>query len=344
MPPAKFLRFSFKNFIIVLMKRILTGVKPTGAPHIGNYFGAMKPMVDLVNSGEYEAFVFIADIHALNFIQDKKKMEEMIHNLVLDYLAIGLDSDKVILFKQSDIPEHTELAWFLNTLISVPFLMRGHSYKDAKQKGELEKFSMGDFTYPILMAADILLYEPDFVPVGKDQKQHLEFARDFAQKFNFKFGETFKLPEPLISDEVGTVPGTDGRKMSKSYGNTIPLFASDEEIRKIVRKIPTDSKLLEEPKNPDEYNLYKIFKLFATPEDDKIVREMFQKGGYTYGEIKDKISDTIINFVKPMREKREEFSKDPEMVKIIVIEGTQKARKIAQEKIKEVKEKVGMVI
>ncbi len=322
----------------------MTGVKPTGRPHIGNYFGAMKPMVDLVNSGEYQPYIFIADIHALNFVQNKEEMQAGIYNLLLDYLAIGLDPKKVTIFQQSEIPEHTELAWFLNTLISTPFLMRGHSFKDAKAKGELDKFSIGDFTYPVLMAADILLYAPDVVPVGKDQKQHLEFARDFAQKFNNKFGEIMKLPEPLISEEVGTVIGTDGRKMSKSYKNILPLFASEKEIREIIRTIPMDSKLPAESKNPDDYNLYHIFKLFADLEEDKKLRKMFLEGGVGYGEIKKFVGDVIIKYTKKMNQRRQEFEKNPEQVLAILKEGTERARQVAQAKIKEVKKAIGFVL
>ena len=325
-------------------KILLTGVKPTGRPHVGNYFGAMKPMVDLVNSGDYESYVFIADIHALNFIQDKKEMEEGIYNLLLDYLAIGLDPEKVVIFQQSEIPEHTEFGWVLNTLISMPMLMRGHSFKDAKEKGNLDKFSVGDFTYPMLMASDILLYSTDLVPVGKDQKQHLEFARDFAQKFNNKFGEVLKLPEPIISEEVGTVIGTDGRKMSKSYKNTLPLFASEEEIREVIRTIPMDSKLPEEKKNPDDYNLYKIFKLFANNEEDLKLRKMFEEGGVGYGDIKKYVGDVIVEYLKPMWEKRKELEKDREEVLKILREGTEKARVKAKNKLKEIKKSIGFKV
>jgi len=320
---------------------LLSGVKPTGAPHIGNYFGAMKPMVDLVNSGEYDAYIFIADIHALNFVQEKEKMNFLIKNLLLDYLAIGLDPERVVLFQQSEIPEHTELGWFLNTLVSTPFLMRGHSFKDAKAKNELDKFSVGDFTYPMLMAADILLYSPDVVPVGKDQKQHLEFARDFAQKFNNKFGETFKLPKPVISEETGTVIGSDGRKMSKSYGNHLPLFADETELREYIRRVPMDSKLPEEKKNPDDYNLYKIFKLFATEEQDQELRKMFQEGWVGYGDIKKYVADVILDYTAEMRARRKELEAQPEKVLEIIKAGTEKAKKIAQAKMGEVREKVG---
>jgi tryptophanyl-tRNA synthetase len=219
--------------------------------------------------------------------------------------------------------------------------MRGHSFKDAKAKNELEKFSVGDFTYPMLMAADILLYSPDVVPVGKDQKQHLEFARDFAQKFNNKFGEVFKLPEPVISEEVGTVIGTDGRKMSKSYKNTLPLFADENEIRETIRTIPMDSKLPEEKKNPEDYNLYKIFTLFANEKEDAQLRQMFEEGGVGYGDIKKYVVDVIIDYTKEIREKRAELEKKPEYVLEVLKQGTENAKKVAQEKMEEIKTAIG---
>ncbi|KKR26313.1 MAG: Tryptophan-tRNA ligase, partial [Microgenomates group bacterium GW2011_GWC1_39_7] len=205
-------------------KILLSGVKPTGRPHIGNYFGAMKQFVDLQNS--YYCLFMIADYHALNFIQNREEMHDNIFDLTLDYLAIGLDPKTSIIFRQSDVSAHTELAWIFDTITTMPYLMRAHAFKDAEAKDK--EISVGTFNYPMLMAADILLYDTDVVPVGQDQKQHVEYARDTAQKFNRIFGETFKLPEPLILERVSTVLGTDGRKMSKSYGNTIPLFATDE--------------------------------------------------------------------------------------------------------------------
>ena len=218
-------------------KVLLSGVKPTGAPHIGNYFGAMKQFVDLQK--DYNGYVFIADYHALNFIQNKEEMEKNIVGILLDYLAIGLNPEKLIIFKQSDISEHTELAWIFDTFTTVPYLKRAHAFKDAEAKDK--EISMGTFNYPMLMAADILLYSPDVVPVGADQKQHVEIARDTAEKFNRIFGNTFKIPEPMIVKDVAIIPGTDGRKMSKSYNNTIPLFAEYEEIKKCVMNIVTDS-------------------------------------------------------------------------------------------------------
>ncbi len=230
--------------------------------HIGNYFGAMKQFVDLQN--EYDCHIFIADYHAITTVQDKEKLTQGIIDVALDYLAIGLDPKKVTLFKQSDIPQVAELAWIFNCITTVPYLMRAHAFKDAEAKNK--EVSVGLFDYPILMASDILIQDADVVPVGQDQKQHVEYARDTAQKFNRVFGDTFKIPEPYIIETVETIPGTDGRKMSKSYGNVIPLFATDEEIKKAVMSIPTDSKGVAEPKNPYESNLFLIHKLFLQDE------------------------------------------------------------------------------
>ncbi|MFA6797628.1 MAG: tryptophan--tRNA ligase, partial [Candidatus Paceibacterota bacterium] len=237
-------------------KILLSGVQPTGRVHIGNYFGAMKQFVDLQD--KYDCYIFIADYHAMTTVQDKEKLNKGIIDVALDYLAIGLDPKKVILFKQSDVPQVTELTWMFNCITTVPYLMRAHAFKDRESKNE--EVNAGLFDYPILMASDILMQDADIVPVGQDQKQHVEYARDTAQKFNRIYGETFTVPEPFILANVETVPGTDGRKMSKSYGNVIPLFATDEEIKKAVMSIPTDSKGVAEPKNPDESNLYAIHK------------------------------------------------------------------------------------
>ena len=208
-----------------MKKILLSGVKPTGQAHIGNYFGAMKQFVDLQKSADYDCYFFIADYHGLNLIQNAEEMKRLIHELTLDYLAIGLDPKKSVIFKQSDVSAHTELAWIFDTIVTMPYLMRAHAYKDAEAKNK--ELNVGTFNYPVLMAADILLYNTDVVPVGQDQKQHVEYARDISEKFNFIFKkEVFKLPEPLILNNVATVPGVDGRKMSKSYNNTIPLFAT----------------------------------------------------------------------------------------------------------------------
>lgn len=315
-------------------KRLISGVKPTGRPHIGNYFGAMKQFVDLQD--KYETFVFIADLHALNFIQDQKEMQRLSHDLILDYLGIGLDSEKVLLFKQSSVPAHTQLTWIFDTLVTVPFMMRAHAYKDAVAK-DVEP-GMGLFNYPVLMAADILLYDADVVPVGKDQKQHIEYARDIAGKFNHQYGEHFKLPNELILEDVAIVPGTDGQKMSKSYGNTIPLFGTDEEITKAVMSIATDSRGKDEEKNPDDLILYQIHKLFNN--SDELKAQYTQ--GLGYGDAKKILIQDIITFVTPMRERRKKYEDNPKLVQEILVRGAMKANDIAMKKIFDVYEAVGL--
>ncbi len=315
--------------------RLISGVKPTGRPHIGNYFGAMKQFVDLQD--EYETFVMLADLHALNFIQDKDQMQKLSHDLILDYLGIGLDPQKVILFKQSAVPAHTNLCWIFDTLVTVPFMMRAHAYKDAVAK-DIEP-SMGLFNYPVLMAADILLYGPDVVPVGKDQKQHIEYARDIAQKFNNQFEETFTLPKDLILEDMATVPGTDGQKMSKSYNNTIPLFATDEEIAKAVMSIATDSRGKDEEKNPDDMILYQIHKLFDNSAE---LKAQYTKG-LGYGDAKKLLIKDIIAFVTPMRARRKQYEDNPKLVQEILLQGAMKANNIAMEKLSSVYEAVGLM-
>lgn len=323
-----------------MKKRLLSGVKPTGSPHIGNYFGAMRQFVDMQD--EYEAFVMIADYHALNLIKDKKEMQENIINVALDYLAIGLDPQKVTIFKQSDVSAHTELAWIFDTITTMPYLMRAHAYKDAV--GKDKEINVGTFNYPMLMAADILLYDSKVVPVGQDQKQHVEYARDTAQKFNNIFGETFTLPEPLIMKEVAIVPGTDGQKMSKSYKNTIPLFGTDEEIKKAVMKIVTDSKAPGEQKDPETCNIFKLHKLFLNKEEIEILSDKYKKGGLGYKESKEMLLAEILKLVKPMRERREMYAKDLNKVKEILKNGSKKANAIAFEKMNIIRNNIGVKI
>jgi tryptophanyl-tRNA synthetase len=310
-------------------KVLISGVKPTGRPHIGNYFGAMKQFVDMVN--EYESYVFIADYHGLNFIQNKEEMANNIVDLMIDYMAIGLDPEKVVLFKQSDVQAHTELAWIFDTFTSMPYLMRAHAFKDAEAKNK--EISVGTFNYPMLMAADILLYSPDVVPVGQDQKQHVEISRDTAQKFNNIFGETFKLPTEKIVTDVATVPGTDGRKMSKSYGNTIPLFAEYEDLKKIVMSIVTDSG------DGLPTNVYQIHKLIRSEDDLKNIYEE-HKGKYKI--LKEILLEDLEKFIAPMREKRKEIAKDRNKVLQLLKEGGEKAKKVASQKMLEVREKIGV--
>lgn len=316
---------------------MLSGVKPTGSPHVANYFGAMKQMVDL--QAGHRSFIMIADLHALIFIQDAAKMRELTLNLALDYLAIGLDPEKVVLFKQSDVPAHAELAWIFDCITTMPYLMRAHAFKDSEAKNK--EIDVGTFNYPLLMAADILLYGADVVPVGQDQKQHIEYARDTAEKFNRIFGETFKLPKELIMKELATVPGIDGQKMSKSYNNTIPLFSSDEEIRKQVMKIVTDSKAPAEPKDPEADNIFALHKLFSGDQLADIEKR-YREGGMGYKESKDLLAENIIKFIAPLRERREALAANPEAVIAILREGAKKANEVAGAKLLEVKKAVGL--
>ena len=310
-------------------KILLSGVQPSGKPHIGNYFGAMKQFVDLQD--DYQGFIFIADYHALHSLQNPKEMKENIISVLLDYLAIGLDPRKTTIFKQSDISEHTELTWIFDTITTMPYLMRAHVFKDAQAKNK--EIDVGTFNYPILMAADILIYDTDVVPVGADQKQHVEIARDTAEKFNRVFGDTFKLPEPMIMKEVAIVPGTDGRKMSKSYKNTIPLFAEPEEIRKCVMSIVTDSGT-GIPKN--------VFAIHKLLRDEKELTKIYNEKEGKYKELKELLIEDLEKFIAPLRLRRKELEKDiPKVIKILR-EGSEKAKKIASQKMEEVREKIGV--
>ena len=330
-----------------MSKILLSGVKPTGRPHIGNYFGAMKQFVDLFNSGDYQCYFFIADYHALNFIQNAEEMKQNILDLAIDYIALGLDPKKAVLFKQSDVFAHTELSWIFDTIVTMPYLMRAHAYKDAEAKNR--EISVGTFNYPVLMAADILLYDTNVVPVGYDQKQHVEYARDIAEKFNNIFcGVTkdgknadkavFKLPEALILSNVATVSGTDGRKMSKSYNNTIPLFATRDEIAKAVMSIVTDSNGPEAGGIPT--NVYAIHKLFKSEVELKSIYNA-NKGKYKV--LKEALIEDIDSFIKPLRERRELLTKDPAKVLDVLKNGAERANKVALAKLKTIKENIGVL-
>jgi len=324
-------------------KILLSGIKPSGRLHIGNYFGAMRQFLDLQD--QYDNYIFIADYHAMTTLQNGEEMKKNIQDLVLDYLAVGLDPKKVTLFKQSDVPQVHELCWIFNCLTTVPYLMRAHAFKDAEAKNA--EINVGVFDYPILMAADILIQDADVVPVGQDQKQHVEYARDTAQKFNRVFGkgaEIFKMPEPLILKEVETVPGTDGRKMSKSYNNVIPLFATNEEIKKAVMSIPTDSKGVNDPKNPDESNLFAIHKLFLKGDKLTDLRARYTNGGLGYKEAKELLIADLEAFIGPLRDRREALAKNMNKVMKILKKGGKKANKKAEEKMKTVRDLVGVDI
>lgn len=312
-------------------KILLSGIQPTGRPHIGNYFGAMKQFVDLQK--DHESFIFIADLHALTKIQDAKELSENTLDVAIDYLAIGLDPQKTTLYKQSDVPQVAELAWIFSCLSTMPYLMRAHAFKDAEAKNK--EINVGTFNYPLLMAADILIPDADVVPVGEDQRQHVEIARDMADKFNRTFGETFKIPKEHIMKDVQTVPGTDGRKMSKSYGNTIPLFATHEEIKKAVMSIVTDS-----GKDIPE-NVYAIHKLFKSETELKGVYEA-NKGKYQA--LKEILIADIETFIAPLRTKREEIAQDKHAVIQILKNSGAIARDRAEAKMREVREKVGLTL
>lgn len=318
--------------------KILSGIQPSGQLHIGNYFGMMKTMI--ANMERSDLYVFIVDLHALTSVHDRQKLATGTLEAAADFLALGLDPDKCTFWVQSDVPEVCELTWILSTLTPMGLIERCHSFKDKVAKGI--DASHGLFSYPVLMAADILLYQADRVPVGKDQKQHLEVARDIAQKFNNTFGETFVVPEPAISESTATVPGLDGQKMSKSYGNTIPIFLEGKALKKKVMAIETDATPVEDPKDPDKCNLYAMFKLFATPERLQEVRDLYINGGAAYGYIKLELLDLISDYYAEARQKKAEYLADPEMVRAILKKGAERAREKAVVTLDLVRERVGL--
>ena len=293
--------------------RILTGLQPSGNLHIGNYFGAMRQLLELQQIGE--TFLFIADYHALTTGPKADDLRSNVYHLALDFLSCGLSLDNTVFFRQSDVPQVTELMWILNNITTVGFLERAHSYKDKIAKGFTP--NTGLFTYPVLMAADILLYGSELVPVGKDQKQHLEITRDLAIRFNNDYEETFKIPEAYIPTSVAVVPGIDGQKMSKSYGNTIPLFGAQKAIRKIVMSIVTDSTPMEAPKDPEKCNVVALYKLVATPEEVEEMKANYRAGNYGYGHAKQAFFEKLWAYFEPMRERRAQLEKDPDYTTLI---------------------------
>ncbi len=320
------------------MVRYLTGIQPSGALHIGNYFGALKPAVELQNRGE--AFYFIADYHALTSLQDPAALREYVRGVALDFLACGLDPDRACFFRQSDVPLVTELTWILSTVTPMGLLERSHSYKDKTARGIPS--SHGLFAYPVLMAADILLYSADVVPVGKDQKQHLEMTRDIAIKFNEAYGATLKVPEPLIREEVATVLGLDGQKMSKSYDNTIEIFGPEKLIRKKVMSIVTDSTPVEAPKDPTNSTILQLYRLFASPEQIASMEDAFRAGGTGYGEFKKQLFEAIWNSFAPMRARRAELEADPDYLEEVLQAGAIRATEVAKKTLEKVRTAVGL--
>ncbi len=318
--------------------RILTGIQPSGIPHIGNYFGAIRQTAAMQTKGDN--FLFIADYHALTTSPKPEDLRNYINDLALSWLACGIDPERTVFFRQSDVPQVCELAWILATFTPVGLMERAHSYKDKVAKGF--EANCGLFTYPILMAADILLYRANLVPVGKDQKQHLEIARDLAIRFNNHFGEILTVPEELIPEEVAVVPGIDGQKMSKSYNNTIPIFAKEKALRKVVMSIVTDSKGLEEPKDPDTCNVYALYKLVATPAELQEMREKLLAGNYGYGHAKQALFEKLWAFFEPMRKRREELENNMDFVRDLMKRNAEKARGEAEILLTEVRQAVGL--
>lgn len=326
------------------MERAITGVKPTGRLHIGNYFGAILPTLQL--SEDYETLIFIADYHALNYIKTAEELKDYSLRLASGYLACGLDPQKIIFFRQSDIPEVFELNWILSNVTPKGLMNRAHAYKamvEQNEQNSLEKdqnVNMGLYNYPILMSADILLYNTKYVPVGLDQKQHCEIARDIAQIFNNRYGKTFTLPEPKIEEDVAVITGLDGRKMSKSYNNTIELFCDEKDLKKSVNKIITDSKLPGEPKDPD-CTLAKIYGLFASKEETIAYKDKL-KNGLGWGDAKKELFEVINSFLTPMRDKYNYYMQNPLEVEKILQEGAKKARIIAKKMLNKIRKKIGV--
>lgn len=313
--------------LVGMKKRLLTGLQSSGTLHIGNYLGALKPFVDLYR--ERESFLMVADYHSLTTVKNPARVRQDILNVVKDYLAVGVDPSEAVIFKQSDVPEHTELAWIFECLVTVPFLMQAHAYKDKVAKG-LEA-NAGLFNYPMLMAADILLYNAEEVPVGEDQRQHVEYAREAAAKFNLAYGQTFKEPKEMILKGVGVVPGTDGKKMSKSYGNIIPLFGTKEEIAKAVMSIVTDSG------SDIPENVYAIHKNFKTEQE---LAPLYEANKGKYKVLKEALIEDIESVVAPMRAKRDSITDDE--VRAVLADGAAKARAIAAATMADVRQKVGV--
>src|SRR6184192_65121 len=318
--------------------RILSGIQPSGALHIGNYFGMMRPAVALQAEGE--ALYFIADYHALTTVRDPQALRENSRRVALDFLACGLDPERATLFRHSDVPQVTELAWILSTVAPMWLLERAHSYKDKLARGL--SATVGLFNYPVLMAADILIYDSDVVPVGKDQKQHIEMTRDLAVKMNETFGQIFNLPEARIQPATETVPGIDGQKMSKSYGNNIDIFGDEKETRKRVMSIVTDSTPIEAPKDPEKSTIIQLYSLFASKDELADMRERFKKGGSGYGDFKKELFEKLWEYFSPMRKRREEILRDKSYIDKVLARGAKRASVIADQVMERVRAAVGL--
>ncbi len=318
--------------------RILSGIQPSGVLHIGNYFGMMQPAIALQAEGE--AFYFIADYHALTSLHNPEALRENSRRVAVDFLACGLDPERAALFLQSAVPQVTELTWILSTIAPMGLLERAHSYKVKIARGMAA--SAGLFNYPVLMAADILIYDSDTVPVGKDQKQHIEITRDLAVKMNETFGEIFKLPEPRINAATEVVPGIDGQKMSKSYHNNIDIFGDEKETRKRVMSIVTDSTPVEMPKDPAGSTIFQLYSLFASKNEVVGIREQFQKGGTGYGDFKKQLFEKLWDYFAPMRKRREEILADKSYIDDVLTRGAKRANEIADQVMQRVRAAIGL--
>ena len=319
-------------------KRLLSGIQPSGALHLGNYFAMLRPCID--TQDDHQVCLCIADHHALTQSPSAEDLRQRTQRLILDCLALGVDPDKSIFFRQSDVHEVLELNWILSCLTPMGLLERSHSYKDKLAQGLSP--SHGLFSYPVLMSADILLYKAQAIPVGKDQSQHLEITRDIAQRFNKKYGPIFLPPESQIQQNMAAIPGIDGRKMSKSYNNTIEVFAEPKQIRKKFMKIVTDTSPIEAPKNPDTCTLFALYSLFASSEEKKSMREHYQSGGIAYGEVKQEAFQKYFDYFQPLYERRQELAQSPSLLEDSIQNGSKKAQAIAKSTLEEVYYAIGI--
>ena len=321
------------------MSRILTGIQSSGRPHLGNLLGAIIPAIKMSERPENESFFFIADLHSLTTLKDGEKRKEHVNSIAAAWLAFGFDAEKNVFWRQSKVAAHTELAWYLNCIAPFPMLSNAVTFKEKAEK--LSDINVGLFTYPVLQAADILLYDADYVPVGKDQQQNLEISRDLASMFNRQFGETFVVPEAKINEEVMTVPGTDGAKMSKSYNNYIDIFLPEKELLKVIKTIKTDSKQLEEPKDPDTDIVFKLFSLIADTEETKGLRQKYLEGNFGYGHAKQALYELILKKYTSQREIFNSYMENTRELENILVKGEEKAREISAVVLNKVKSKLG---
>ncbi len=320
------------------MSRILSGIQPSGTLHIGNYFAMMKPMIEYQE--EHDLFVFLVNYHAMTTLHDGEELRSNTVEAAIDFLALGLDPDKCHFWVQSDVNEVAELTWILSCHTSLGLLERSHSYKDKVARGIVP--NSGLYIYPILMASDILLYNAEIIPVGRDQKQHIEITRDIAERFNNTYGEVFTLPEPRISETVAVIPGIDGHKMSKSYGNTINIFEDEKPLKKKIMKIVTDSTPVEDPKDPETCSVFALYRLFADPKGIENMRDRYLAGGMGYGEAKKELFELVWEYFRPYREKRKELASDPGSVRDILKNGAEKTRLVALETLDKVRTLTGI--